>query len=221
METFDDEMIFKKFRFHRATIYFLTALIEHRLRPKVEKRGITLQPCLQVCVALRFYAIGTYQNAIGDMIGIDQSTVCRVIDRVTNALFELWPQFISMPSQREANLQKVKFFQMQRFPSVFGCVDGTHVKIQAPVMQEHEYVNRKQFHSINCQVGVQITQTSYYHTYRILRFSMRERLRERERKRERERMNLYFPTLKSIYSLKDQFSSLPSQGYYVHTIIRN
>ena len=55
-------------------------------------------------------SFGTFQNANGDMIGIDQSTVSRAIDRVTNALFELWPRFIRMPTQRQTIPQKVKFF---------------------------------------------------------------------------------------------------------------
>ena len=155
LEDYDDLQIYKKFRFHRATIYDLTDQIEHRLEPKVAKNGITLPPCLQVCVALRFYAIGTYQNAIGDMLGIDQSTVCRTIDRVTNALFEIWPHYIRMPTQREANLQKLKFYNMRGFANVFACIDGTQVRIQAPVLQEHEYVNRKTYHSINVQVCFQ------------------------------------------------------------------
>ena len=35
---------------------------------------------------------------------------------------------------------------------VIGCIDCTHVKIIAPTDYEHEYVNRKNQHSINVQV---------------------------------------------------------------------
>ncbi|XP_041361019.1 putative nuclease HARBI1 [Gigantopelta aegis] len=41
---------------------------------------------------------------------------------------------------------------MRRFPSVIGCIDGTHIRIQAPAQEEHEFINRKNFHSINVQV---------------------------------------------------------------------
>ena len=37
-------------------------------------------------------------------------------------------------------------------PNVIGCIDGTHIRIQAPSTNEHEYVNRKNVHSINVQV---------------------------------------------------------------------
>ena len=31
----------------------------------------------------------------------------------------------------------------------FGCIDGTHIRIQAPSEDEKSYVNRKKYHSIN------------------------------------------------------------------------
>ncbi|CAC5356694.1 HARBI1 [Mytilus coruscus] len=37
------------------------------------------------------------------------------------------------------------------FPNVIGCVDGTHVRIQAPEDDEPSFVNRKGFHSVNVQ----------------------------------------------------------------------
>ena len=38
------------------------------------------------------------------------------------------------------------------FPGVVGAIDGTHIRIIAPTENEHEFVNRKNFHSINTQV---------------------------------------------------------------------
>ena len=46
-----------------------------------------------------------------------------------------------------------KFYLMAGFPGVLGCIDGTHVKIIAPTDLEGMYVNRKNYHSINVQVG--------------------------------------------------------------------
>ena len=37
------------------------------------------------------------------------------------------------------------------FPEVIGCVDATHIKIQAPHENENDFVNRKGFHSISVQ----------------------------------------------------------------------
>lgn len=38
------------------------------------------------------------------------------------------------------------------FPNILGLVDGTHVGILAPPRDEDRYINRKNYHSINCQV---------------------------------------------------------------------
>ena len=36
-------------------------------------------------------------------------------------------------------------------PGVIGCVDSTHIKIQAPHENENGFFNRKGFHSMNVQ----------------------------------------------------------------------
>lgn len=113
-----------------------------------------MTPVLQVLLSLRFYATGTFQDVVAEMIGVHQSTASRTIARVTEAILRRLPQEIRMPaSQREADDIKAKFYRMNPgFPNTIGCIDGTHVRIQAPTEAEHEYVNRKNFHSINVQV---------------------------------------------------------------------
>ena len=43
----------------------------------------------------------------------------------------------------------LRFFQFARMPCIFGCVDGTLVKILSPSVNEHQYVDRHNEHSIN------------------------------------------------------------------------
>ena len=71
---------------------------------------------------------------------------------VTDALVNTLPRWIHLPTQRQADQQKLKFYQKAGFPNVIGCIDCTHIRIQAPANNEHEYVNRKNQHSINVQV---------------------------------------------------------------------
>ncbi|KAK7476717.1 hypothetical protein BaRGS_00032054 [Batillaria attramentaria] len=52
----------------------------------------------------------------------------------------------------EAATVKEFFFNIAGFPRGIGCVDGIHVAIQGPVVNEHEYVNRKGDYSINVQL---------------------------------------------------------------------
>ena len=100
-------------------------------------------------VALRFFASGSFQIVVGDTILTHKSTTSRTIHRVSQALCARGQRWVHFPRQREANRQKRLFYAMASFPNVIGCVDGTHVKVQAPVVNEHEYVNRSGKHSIN------------------------------------------------------------------------
>lgn len=47
-----------------------------------------------------------------------------------------------------------RFYRNHRFPGVYGCIDCTHVAIFPPNIhnQEHAYINRKGYHSINVQL---------------------------------------------------------------------
>lgn len=44
------------------------------------------------------------------------------------------------------------FYQYCGMPKTIGCIDGCHLRILAPSVKEKAYVNRKGYHSINCQV---------------------------------------------------------------------
>ncbi|KAK2181225.1 hypothetical protein NP493_405g01000 [Ridgeia piscesae] len=71
---------------------------------------------------------------------------------MSSALVARMQEWVQLPTQQQADRQKAKFLRLAGFPNVVGCIDGTHVRIQAPPTNEHEYVNRKNFHSINVQV---------------------------------------------------------------------
>ncbi|KAK3085501.1 hypothetical protein FSP39_004263, partial [Pinctada imbricata] len=59
--------------------------------------------------------------------------------------------FIKWPSSDEQSKIKESFYRVYKFPGVIGAIDGTHVPIQAPTVDEPAYVNRKGWHSINVQ----------------------------------------------------------------------
>ena len=67
---------------------------------------------------------------------------------VTKALLPLASEWILFPTQGEADKSKEMFYQKAAFPNVFGCIDGTQIRIQSPgtARNEHEYVNRKNCH---------------------------------------------------------------------------
>ena len=150
LEKYND-LVYKKFRFHRQFIFELAEEESQDIEFSLPRKG-SITPVLQVCLALHFSATGSFQNVVGELIGVDQSTACRTITTVTHALMLRVRDWIKMPTQAEANRQKQKFYAMRATPSVIERIDGTHIRIQGPNQQEHEFVNRKNYHSINVQV---------------------------------------------------------------------
>ncbi|XP_034530090.1 putative nuclease HARBI1 [Notolabrus celidotus] len=96
-----------------------------------------------LCVALRFFANGSFLYDVGDAEHLSKATVCRTVRKVCLALKRLLNTFIVI---------KEEFHRIAGFPSVIGCIDGTQIPITAPSHHEADYVNRKSIHSINVQI---------------------------------------------------------------------
>ncbi|KAG1925670.1 putative nuclease HARBI1 [Pimephales promelas] len=60
--------------------------------------------------------------------------------------------FVQFPGHKPVRVIKEEFHRVAGFPNVIGCIDGTHIPIKAPSINEGDYVNRKSVHSINVQV---------------------------------------------------------------------
>ena len=108
----------------------------------------------QLLIALRFYATGTFQLVVGDLFGVDRSTVCRILHRVTHAIASLRSKYVKWPTAAD-ELRDImnSFFTASRMPGVIGAIDCTHVPIQSPGGDDPEiYRNRKGYFSINVQL---------------------------------------------------------------------
>ena len=134
IENFTDEELRNRFRFGRQGIGYITSLIADELRRSTRR----------------------------DTVGVDRSTVSRVVTNVSNALIAKRSEFIMWPTDAEVAEVKNWFYRRGSFPCVIGWFDGTHIRIQAPNEHENAYVNRKGFHSINVQ-GVCNHEGQYYY----------------------------------------------------------
>lgn len=107
----------------------------------------------QLLCALRYYATGSQLTTCGDVIGVHESTACRILHRVTHAIASLRPEYIVIPtSQTEQNDIVSGFYRLAKFPRVIGAIDCTHIKIISPGGENAEnYRNRKGWFSINTQ----------------------------------------------------------------------
>lgn len=110
----------------------------------------------RILIALRFFAVGSYQRSVGEeyLLSASQQTVSRCIEEVSQLIVQLLSnQWICFPQNEiQKAQQKRSFMEKAGFPGIIGCIDGTHVAITAPHEDEHLYVNRKGFHSKNVQI---------------------------------------------------------------------
>lgn len=91
-------------------------------------------------VQLEILCNGSYQRSVGEEynFGLGQRTVQKYIHKLK----------IKFPTRQEDhNRIKVEF--LNRFPGTIGAIDGTHIAILKPTADEHNFINRKGFHSIN------------------------------------------------------------------------
>jgi len=148
---YSDQQLRQRFRFGRETIDYLANELRGNLERATGKRA-SLSVEQQIMIAQRFYASGAQLQVVGDTLGFDKSTVSRVVDSVTDALVARKDQPIKWPTEiQKLNTIKEGIYQKTHFPNVIRCVDGTHVRIQAPTEDEPSYVNRKGYPSINVQ----------------------------------------------------------------------
>jgi len=151
---YNDAELLKRFRLDRSGIIAVTDLVRDKLQSKTE-RNRPLSPETKVAITLRYLATGKMQQCSCDDFGTTQPTISRAISQTIDALAdpEVLCQFVEFPhTQREVQQRQAEFMQATQFPGVVGVIDGTHIRIVAPHVNEHLYVNRKRYHSINVQV---------------------------------------------------------------------
>ena len=146
-----DHEIKERFRLSRAAIYDLIDTIRGDLVTSyIRNRALPTET--QVCIALRYLATGDMQRTIGDTVRVSQSQVSKIVRNVTRAIARHAPRYIYMAERDEQGRLMQNFFRNHQLPGIIGCVDGTHIRIQKPSRFEYAYVNRKNYHSINCQI---------------------------------------------------------------------
>ncbi|KAK0420260.1 hypothetical protein QR680_014589 [Steinernema hermaphroditum] len=139
------------FRFRRHVFVAHLAELQDDLMHNT-RRSCALLPAQQLGIALAVFGGNTFQSHAAFGLHVAQPTVSRCVDRVLRAVLRRVNSFIVWPTGSVAREVSNKFFDLTGVPGIVGAVDGTHCRIQAPSDREFEFVNRKQYHSINCMV---------------------------------------------------------------------
>ena len=151
LDTFTDERIRDRYRFRRDSIQFICDIVDADLRGPT-RRNHALSVETQVLASMRFLASGCFCRVDADVLGIDKSSVCRVLKGFCEALVSKSDRFLKFPfTDAEKTENKLKFYKMGGFPSCILCVDGFHVRICTPRTDANAFFNRKGYHSINVQ----------------------------------------------------------------------
>jgi len=83
---------------------FFSLQIEDQLKYNTD-RNHCVSPMNQLLITLRFYATGTFQLVLADLIHIDKSTACRIIHKVTAAIAKLCPKYVPIQSPGGVNAE--------------------------------------------------------------------------------------------------------------------
>ena len=136
----------ERFRLEPHQVDQLLLTIGPDLQQPTSRSG-ALSPKQQILITLRFLATGSFYKVIADSLGFSKATVgvCirRCVAAINTHLFAVHVRW------SETNDVARRFYGIGGMPAVAGCIDGTHVKIEAPVNNEEQYVNRHGQHSIN------------------------------------------------------------------------
>ena len=85
--------------------------------------------------------------------GIHQSTLTKAVQEVCTAIVKyMVPKLITIPKSQDEMLSKISQFEAAfGMTQAFGCIDGIHIPIKAPITNAQDYYNYKQFFSLNVQ----------------------------------------------------------------------
>ncbi|XP_044751705.1 uncharacterized protein LOC123311700 [Coccinella septempunctata] len=131
-DKWDDIEFIRRFRVSKTSARTILSEIEEKISHPTS-RNEALNAMDQLLLALRFYATGSIQQAIGDFTGVHQTTAGRAIKRVTEAIAAKSNTFVKLNlPPRQQQLNHNGFYSIARFPRVYGALDCTHVRIQSP-----------------------------------------------------------------------------------------
>ncbi|XDV26269.1 hypothetical protein PO909_030027 [Leuciscus waleckii] len=149
---FRDNLLIERYRFSREGVFYIVNLLEPHVKCST-RRSRALTTAQTVCIALRFFASGTFLYTIGDAENLGKSAVCRAIRKVYLALKQFLGGFVIFPSHLRPQAVKQNFFCHCRYIIIVNEDHATMIMPKSSLgPNEGDSVNRKGFHSVNVQM---------------------------------------------------------------------
>ncbi|XP_053344401.1 putative nuclease HARBI1 [Clarias gariepinus] len=152
LDALSDDAILRKFRLPRNKILDLLEIVKPHLQ-RATRRNYALSPAVQLLATLRFYAVGSFMEVVGDGLGLSKSSVSKTVTAVTPLLLQLIKDSLIFPQTPEEIRQANQHLHsIASIPRVIGIVDGTLIPVASPVANESLYICRKGYPAINVQI---------------------------------------------------------------------
>ena len=123
----------------------------HRIRKELVVEA-PINPDQRLAICLYRLARGDYLYTIGDMVGLAESTACRIVVEVCTAIIEeLWSETVDTHFPKTNDEFKEKLLDMDaewQFPYAFAAIDGSHLPIKCTSGAQEamkQYYNFKNF----------------------------------------------------------------------------
>ncbi|KAK4873006.1 hypothetical protein RN001_015035 [Aquatica leii] len=115
LEVYTNNELYQRYRFCRNTIQTVLLPMVYPQNNQDSNRGLPIPPIIKLCMALRFYATGSYQRTVGDLMAISQASACRIINEVSEIIARHLPLYIKFPENNIARIRN-RFYEIAHFP---------------------------------------------------------------------------------------------------------
>lgn len=105
---FHDDYLYERYRFSRPGLEYLCQILEPHVG-RATRRSAALTVPQAVCIALRFYATGSFLSSVGEAERLSKNTVCRALHQVSMVLTNLMDEFIVFPGHLPTDTIKQGF----------------------------------------------------------------------------------------------------------------
>ncbi|XP_065869511.1 uncharacterized protein [Euphorbia lathyris] len=149
------------FKITRKTFDYICSLVNDTLRARQSNltgsNGKPLSPADQVAIALRRLSSGDSFSNVGDLFGINQSTVSHITWRFVEAMEERGLHHLCWPST-EAEMEDIKhmFEKKHGLPNCCGVIDTTHIVMTLSTVDDSNdaWIDQEKNHSMAFQAIV-------------------------------------------------------------------
>lgn len=152
---YSDYVYRRTFRVQRSIFDYLLETIKENIIDEQHGGRMAIMPDKKIAMFLKFLGSKDTTLNIAQQFNVTESTFIKTRKQVCEALLDkLMHTQICWPSEQEA-MQIADAFDhngQHEFPGVIGCLDGCHIPIWKPHVENPEaYFNRKKFNSIVLQ----------------------------------------------------------------------